>query len=252
MATFLPSHLIGAISGSIGAFTFKLTRHGPVISRRPRQSRYRSPRQDLSRARFQNLCLAWRALTTPQRQAWASFAVHLPRTNALGIPHPISGFHHFISHNTPAYMLSLPLIPDPPPLTQLPAIHDPPRTKFDPDWIPFLYWHRYDPPHIWYPHVESPIDPVYLIVQVCSPQIRKAPPDLVDKGSPETWPFNNWQFMQSNSISPGTPAIWYATAYSDIFGTPQEGDRFAFRSTIWHPTALRSPPCITLGRVTAD
>ena len=249
MATFLPSPLFGSISGSLGPLTFKLTRSGPVLSRRPTQPRYRSPKQRKSAARFHNLCLEWHALTPAQRLSWASFATHLPRVNALGIPRSLSGFQHFISHNTPAYTLSLPIISDPPPLTQLPSIRENTMFILGVKFTPIVPWHYYTPPHRWYPVVTSPIDPVYLIVQACFPQIKQAPPTLIDNTDPATWPFNNWQFLLSQSVSPGTPEIYYTAAFVALFGSPHIGDRFAFRSYIWHPTALRSAPYISLGRV---
>jgi len=249
MAIFKPSPLIGAISGSTGSATFKLTRNGPVLAKRIIPRGRRTQRQLAAQNCFAHIKHAWCDLPTDDKKAWKSFATHLPKTNALSLPYPLTGYQTFIAHNTPTFYLSLPIVQQPPPLTQLPSVgipaFKPPITYIQTT----LWWGFYSPPHRWYPQITAPLDPVYLIIQSCFPNLPAAGYTMLDPTPPETWPYNNWTFMMAQSVSPGAPAILYANPFAALYGSPKLGDRFAFRSTIWHPDALRSPPYITLGRV---
>ena len=236
MALITPSPLIGAISGSIGPATLKLTRNGPLLTKRPRRTTNRSQAMHLSDSRFAALTLAWRTLTNDQRRAWSSLAIHLPKANALGIPHPPTGYQTFIAHNTPAYILSLALIPNPPPRPPLPPIHS----------VPTI-WGLYSPPFRWYPSVPSPFFPIYMITSACLPAIS-VPTDMGWQDVPtDTAPFKRWRFLQSDIVTTSTPEIWYGAAFFAQYGYPQIHQRFAFKSYLWHPTALRSPSFITPG-----
>jgi len=238
MALITPSPLIGAISGSIAGATFKLTRNGPLLTSRPRRTTNRSQAMHLSDSRFAALTRAWHALTTNQRRSWSFHALHLSKTNALGIPHPPSGYQTFIAHNTPPYLLGHDLLVIPPSRPPLPPIHSDP-----------LIWEFSAPPYRWYPDIPSPIFPVHLFIQASLPALSVNGPLTSQQLPTDTAPFKRWRHLSIYYVYSGVPIIQYGNDFNAQYGWPQTYQRFAFRAYIWHPTAPRSPYFITPGAV---
>jgi len=236
MALFRPSPIIGAISGTLGHFCFKQTRNGPVISSTSPAHQSTSTRQLSAKARFNLICAAWHDLTNTQRRAWNAFSVNLQRTNTLGLPHSPTGFQTFMSHNMPALICSQSTVSDPPANTHLPPITSTPT-----------YLNLLSPPWRWHPTIFGTLSPVFLITYTCQPPIPLSLPPV----PPDTWPpnhlFHRWHFLKWYSLAPGSHDLAYSDEYITLFGFPDVYRHWQFRSTIWHPNALRSPDHFTPG-----
>ena len=121
MAIFLPSPVIGAISGNLGGACFVLSKSGPVIRQRIRRTRQGDARHAQMRAAVQRFRIAWRDLSEEQRTSWRQSAISFPFTNRLGVTSTLSGFQLFMKLNLFTYdepnIGILPLIETPPNLT---------------------------------------------------------------------------------------------------------------------------------------
>lgn len=238
MAIIRPSHLIGAISGSIGSATFKQTAHGLVLSRRQPPARSPNARQLNARARFRRLTLDWRNLTLTQRTAWTAFARRLTNTDQLGLPRMPSGYQTFIGHNSPALTIGITPVQDPPSDTRLPQ---PTST--------YLIFSTLSIPNVWAVTVWTDYD-VYLILKA-SISYRFAPQPISFYTAPkELWPFKRWITIHTQIVLPGENLIWITVPFITAFGWPQVAQMFAFKATIWHQTALQSPALTMAGPVT--
>lgn len=239
MAIIKPSHLIGAISGSIGSVTFKNTRNGTVLATRPNKRAAKSEAQIASDARWFNLSLAWKALTPQQRHAWNSFARNLSRSDSLALPRAPSGFQTFMAHNSIPYWKGLSLILVPPPNTQLP----PPISPSAGFQVSGFYYISVVIP--------GPLSPVYLVTEGC--RTTRTETIRTGKFNPPypLWPFNRWRTLQVTSFAYGPQTDNITNAWGTKLGTCVLNEFFACRVSLWHPTALRSPRIVAASLVGA-
>lgn len=118
MAIFRPGHVVGAISGNLGAVNFAQGKYGPYVRRRLTRSDKCTERQLSARANARNAHILWFNLTDEQRETWRATAAGMRRTNRLGIPRPISGKQlHFLVQ---VFMMPW----------ELHVYKDPPQAKF--------------------------------------------------------------------------------------------------------------------------
>lgn len=99
MAIFLPSPLVGAISGPVGGVTFVTSGRGQVVKGPATTCVRQSPLQLEHRARVQRYQCKWRGLTSAQRDQWRVAAVAVRRVNRLGVVRQMTGFQLFMSIN---------------------------------------------------------------------------------------------------------------------------------------------------------
>jgi len=233
MAIFTPSHLIGAISGSIGSVTFKLTRNGPLLTKRPRKTRKHSQALHRSQSRWSTLLAHWQSLDYNERRTWLSLARVLSTTNRLGISRPRHAFRLFIQHATPAFYIptSLPrTAPKHPPLPQLSACS-----------LSFVL----PTGGVFTSTISGTISPVYLIIEG-SRAIRVPYLDpSQDSKYPPRWYFNSWRLLEIESRATGINAEDIDQPWFSILGYPLHDEPIAVRARIWHPYALESPRTLT-------
>lgn len=74
----------GQLSGSVGGVTAARNRYGQYLRNRTVPVNPNSDRQQLVRACMSECAIAWRSLTTPQRNAWNAYADQTPVLNRLG------------------------------------------------------------------------------------------------------------------------------------------------------------------------
>lgn len=99
MAIARPGPLVSALSGSIAGVTFKNTRIGCVITKRPAPQGGPSEKQLVNRANMSYLRKAWRELTDEKRNFWRLTAAQRLRPNALGTPRLLSPFQTYLELN---------------------------------------------------------------------------------------------------------------------------------------------------------
>ncbi len=99
MAIFKTSPIVGAISGTIGGLQFSFGPKGPVVGVRGARTNAFSSRQLSARALYLSIAHLWRAVSSADRDWWATIARHFPLTNRFGIRRPQSGFQLFMSTN---------------------------------------------------------------------------------------------------------------------------------------------------------
>lgn len=235
MAIFLPSAIIGAISGSLASLTFKQRKGSNVVSTRIRRRDNPSTSQNLTRARWTSVLRAWKTLTSNERQAWRSAAVDLPRMNRLGIPRTLSGFQFFTSHNSTALIVGS-SIPIPPPTTQvLPSLLG---LKVSAVTFPLMILSY---------SINSPLQPVFLIVQGSRPYVALNSPSEPFIPPPVTWPFKAWRYITHIQQSNGVHNTDITSAFQGQFGFPVASENFGIRVHTWHPQAQASAPAIVVG-----
>jgi hypothetical protein len=93
--------LLGTMSGSIGGATASRNRGGQYFRQRVVPTNPNSAKQQAVRAIFAGLVNAWvNTLTQAQRDAWATYATNVPRTNTLGDQLVLTGQQMYIGANT--------------------------------------------------------------------------------------------------------------------------------------------------------
>jgi len=98
MAKFLP--IAGNLSGSVGANTYSHNRGGSYVKRRGVPTNPNSTRQQATRGWLSNLSASWKALTAPQKNNWAIFALNHPRTDSLGNTVSVTGAQYYNGLNS--------------------------------------------------------------------------------------------------------------------------------------------------------
>lgn len=96
MALFVPSALVGAVSGKVGGVTFVAAGKGQVIKSAAVTVRAFSKLQLERQARLAWVKSQWRTLTAAQKTAWNTAAALVVKTNALGQPTAMTGYQAFV------------------------------------------------------------------------------------------------------------------------------------------------------------
>lgn len=91
--------LLADASGSFGGLVASHGRSGQYIRTRVRPTNPSSSSQVEVRTIFANLSSTWSTLTDEQRDAWVTYALNVPITNALGDPLILTGHQMFIRSN---------------------------------------------------------------------------------------------------------------------------------------------------------
>ena len=118
MARYTPG-VAGTLQGSVGNWTFSRNRWGPYVRTRAIPVSPNTTPQQLVKAFFGALSIAWSAtLTTAQRAAWNLYAANTPRPQSGGGVVYLTGHEHFIRSNVPrgqhfaSFVLDAPIVFD--------------------------------------------------------------------------------------------------------------------------------------------
>ena len=107
MALFTPATLIASISGSLAGTTFRLTRHGAIMSGRARPPWRRSFFQNQYRAALAIAASSWTQQTVAERNTWRTRAFILSKRLRLTGSHALSGralyFRHALRYDSPSF-----------------------------------------------------------------------------------------------------------------------------------------------------
>lgn len=101
-------------SGSFGGLVASHARAGQYLRTRVRPTNPRTPAQSLVRTIFANLSITWSTLTEDQREAWRTYAINVPVTNAFGDPFNLTGHQMYIRNNAARLQAGLSRIQDGP------------------------------------------------------------------------------------------------------------------------------------------
>jgi hypothetical protein len=114
MALFLPSPLVGAISGKVGGCTFVAGGRGRRVQGPASCPRRRSLAQTMARSRMHWARRAWGQLTDAQRTSWRLAAAGYGRTDRLGQERAYTGFELFVLVNLGQYGWAGTVVTSPP------------------------------------------------------------------------------------------------------------------------------------------
>jgi len=137
-----------------------------------------------------------------------------------------------MSHNTPAQIAGLSLILDPPKFGPL-------QPPIDVN-VAFNNAAYYE----YYSTFNAPVTPLYQITEGCRPY--RFLPGIPD-GQPvkiPTWHFKCWRTLSIEVVNNGSPYIVLNGDWTDLLGVCQNEEEVAIRTSLWDPTALRSPRVI--------
>jgi hypothetical protein len=229
MAIVKPSHLVGGISGSINALTFKHTRQGAIVSARVRKIERRTKWTLQAQSRYRAIAEGWRNLTNAQRQSWVRAAQDLTRQNVFGITYPHKPWNLYLEHNQGAVLSGLT------PTTDAPDNgHIKPITTFT---ITFDVITGYSASIT----ATFPTSPSYAIVEGSRPR-NFAPIDPRVPGKyPPAYIFKQWVFLRSLQIWSGTSPIALTTQWKEKLFECEEAEPVACRCRVWHPDYWQSP-----------
>lgn len=101
-------------SGSFGGLVASHNRAGQYLRTRVRPTNPSSARQVAVRIIFANLATAWRTLSEDQREAWSTYAINVPVTNAFGEPLTLTGHQMYVRCNSPRMQAGLSRVDDGP------------------------------------------------------------------------------------------------------------------------------------------
>lgn len=115
MALFVPSALVGAVSGQVGGVTFVAAGKGQVIKSSACTVRAYSKLQLERQAHMAWVKTQWGTLTDAQKTAWATAAALVVKTNALGQVTALTGYQAFVKAHqmrfwTPASLYTTPVV----------------------------------------------------------------------------------------------------------------------------------------------
>lgn len=114
MAIARASHLIGAISGNLGAVTFAQSRQGLLVKHRPLKTKTSTETRQSNQALFRHAQHLWTELTITQRVEWIIFAISRRQTNRLGVHSSPTPYNVFMSFNITHLFLGGLGFPSPP------------------------------------------------------------------------------------------------------------------------------------------
>ncbi len=103
-------------SGSFGGLVASHNRSGQYLRTRVRPTNPSSARQVAVRIIFSNLATAWATLTDDQREAWTTYAINVPVTNAFGDPVTLTGLQMYLRSNSARTQAGLSRLDDGPTL----------------------------------------------------------------------------------------------------------------------------------------
>jgi len=101
MAIARAAHIVGAISGNLGATVFVNKGHALQIHHRPLKTNRRTSLQVAKRSWHAYCINAWRALTPAQVLQWRTAAAGIATSNRLGTRSQLSAFQLFMIQNLP-------------------------------------------------------------------------------------------------------------------------------------------------------
>lgn len=228
MALIRPSHVVGAISGSIGSTTFRLTRRGQVLAHRPVPRASHSPAQLTNRNLYARVLGMWHELSDDNRQSWAALARTITYTDRLGTPRQPSAFQLYMQHQLPIVHSSQVFLDYPP---QFGVIPKPLKLSLSPY---MSSWVRYEIT------VTAPIYPVFAI---CSAARHYS-------DNPHSYP-RRWRYLRYNGLNAGTTVTYITTEFDAILGRPQIGELVSIRVYLHKNVCLASTPSTsTVARAT--
>ncbi len=99
MAKYVPSALIGQLSGSEGSNTFSHNRNGAYMRNRTIPVNPNSGRQGIVRNFVTSLSQFWRSLTDAQRNDWRTLGAQMQRVDSLGQPYNLTGLQAYVAVN---------------------------------------------------------------------------------------------------------------------------------------------------------
>lgn len=89
---------VGAINGSVGAFSYTHTPAGQVLRVKASPGNPNTTAQQQVRHAVAQAVTAWRGLTDSARQAWDDYAAALgSKSNAIGLQTKLTGFNRFVA-----------------------------------------------------------------------------------------------------------------------------------------------------------
>lgn len=115
MAKFQGNGVVGEIRGQFGNIVFSRNRSGAYIRGNFSPVNPNTERQQVVRSAFQSAASRWNSiLTEAQREAWNSFAKNTPVVDVFGAQKTLTGFNHYVGHQTLATQLGIGNIADAP------------------------------------------------------------------------------------------------------------------------------------------
>lgn len=124
MAVFRIGHVIGAISGNLGAMNFAQGRQGLYVRKRATKCDRQTERQLQQRVLHQSVKSTWRNLTDKEKETWKAAAKTWHRTNRLGMTTIMSGSQLHAQLNVMAYRWGFGPFNLPPNMQVLPRLND--------------------------------------------------------------------------------------------------------------------------------
>lgn len=98
---YVPSALLGQLSGSQGSTTASRNRYGSYLRNRVMPVNPRTARQTTVRSQMASISQAWRTLTSAQRAGWESLGSQMVRQNSQGQSYTLNGqtAHQSVNRN---------------------------------------------------------------------------------------------------------------------------------------------------------
>lgn len=106
--------IVAAASGSIGGLTASHNRGGPYLRTRTVPTDPASGFQVIMRTILGNLATAWQTLTDVQRDAWTTYGINVPITNAMGDTIFLTGQQMYVRNNAARVQAGLARVDDGP------------------------------------------------------------------------------------------------------------------------------------------
>jgi len=101
-------------SGSVAGTTSSRNRFGQYRRTRAVPVNTNTSAQQDARNRLTSFSIAWRSLTDPQRDAWASYSLEHPVTDSLGQSQILTGFQQYVGVNSLLANAAFSPVTDPP------------------------------------------------------------------------------------------------------------------------------------------
>lgn len=111
---YVPSLMVGQLSGSAGSTTASRNRFGSYFRNRVQPTNPNSGSQQTYRQRLQDLSGQWRDLSDEQRTGWALVGDQMTRQNSLGQTYTLTGLQAYTSVNLNRLLIGSAILEDPP------------------------------------------------------------------------------------------------------------------------------------------
>jgi len=217
MAILRMGHVVGAISGNLGAVNFAQGHNGPYVRRRMRRTDKSAERQLEVRVRIQRLKNLWMELSEEKKELWRATARGVRRLNRLGIATGISGHTFYIKTNLWVITAGYAVQDEPPGALQTP----PPWNVEFTVTLPNTY------EIAWQGDVQ--LEPYLLFIFSARPIVGHA-----------VRPIKHWRFTE-HTIDPGTP-FDIKFDFVEQWGAPAAGEYVAIKLYLLSDLRLRSLP----------